>query len=241
MVSFTFSEDRQKQLSGQGLHPDGGHPLSLNWWMFLAIAKACQFKEPEWLTVMTDAHLLWAHLQSQMAQGQWTRRDRTQNLNWLELRVVHLALHRFQQSVSGKHILVLMDNMATKSHNNRQGGTRSRSLMQEAKRLGLLVERHLLSIMAEHISGVMNVQTDWLSRASIDHMEWHLHPSLFQDLTDHFGLPVVDLFATPDNAQLTRFVYARFPAPGGKGADISAVRDLQEYSMPFLLFPLFQG
>lgn len=58
--------------------------------------------------------------------------------------------------------------------------------MQEAERLCLWAETHILSIRAEHILGVENVQADWLSRAPIDHSEWHLHPSLFREMTEWF-------------------------------------------------------
>lgn len=63
-------------------------------------------------------------------------------------------------------VLILMDNIATKAHINHQGGTHSRSLMQEAEQLGLWVERHRPSLRAEHISGVKNVQADWLTTQS---------------------------------------------------------------------------
>ncbi|XP_013912125.1 PREDICTED: dystrophin-like, partial [Thamnophis sirtalis] len=58
--------------------------------------------------------------------------------------------------MANKHILVLTDNTATKAYINRQGGTHSRSLMQEAEQLGLWAERHLLSIRAEHNSEMAN-------------------------------------------------------------------------------------
>lgn len=64
------------------------------------------------------------------------------------------------------------------------GDTRSRALMQEVEGLCLWVEKHLISIIAEHISGVTNVQVDWLSRATVDHSEWHLHLTLFREITD---------------------------------------------------------
>lgn len=40
---------------------------------------------------------------------------------------------------------------------------------------------------------------DWLNQTAIDHAEWCLRPSLFRDLMDHYDIPVVDLFATPEN------------------------------------------
>lgn len=127
-------------------------------------------------------------------------------------------LHQFQGSVSDKHVLVLTDNITAKAHINRQEGTRSKSLILEAKRLGLWAERHLQSLTAEHISGASNVQAGWLSRTAIDHSEWCLHLSLFKDLIAHFGIPEVDMFANQQNAQLRLF--SRFPTLRAEGVDV---------------------
>uniref|UniRef100_A0A2D4Q1N3 Reverse transcriptase RNase H-like domain-containing protein n=1 Tax=Micrurus surinamensis TaxID=129470 RepID=A0A2D4Q1N3_MICSU len=93
-----------------------------------------------------------AHFQSQMVQGQWSQEALVNNINWLELRAIHLAFKWFQGKVSGHHVLILTDNVATKVHINCQGGTYSRALMWEAEQLGLWPEKHL-SIRVEHISG----------------------------------------------------------------------------------------
>lgn len=50
---------------------------------------------------------------------------------------MHLALRKFENSILGQHVLILMDNMPAKAHINHQGGIRSRTLMQEAQSLGL--------------------------------------------------------------------------------------------------------
>lgn len=97
--------------------------------------------------------------------------------------------------------------------------------MQEAKRLDLWVERHLLSIVAEYISRATNV-----------HTKWHLHPPLFWKLMDRFGLPVVDLFTTLANVQLLRF-YTRFPARA-EGVDALRSPWLPGVLYAFPLLPL---
>ncbi|XP_058021197.1 S1 RNA-binding domain-containing protein 1 isoform X2 [Ahaetulla prasina] len=130
----------------------------------------------------------------------------------------HIGIGMYQNHLSDKHVLVLTDNITAKAHVNRQGGTRSKSLMKEARILFLWVERNLLSLTAEHISGVSNVQADWLSRQVIDQAEWRLHPDLFNDLSRRFGTPLVDMFATRQNTQLPRF-FSRFPDPLAEGVD----------------------
>ncbi|XP_013907147.1 PREDICTED: uncharacterized protein LOC106537516 [Thamnophis sirtalis] len=177
---------------------------SLAWWRSKAVRKGCLFKEPERLVVTTDASLLgWgAHCQGHLAQGRWTQREAAHSINWLELRAARLALRKFASLVRGAHVLLMTDNVATKAHINRQGGTRSKALMLEAEALGRWAERHLASLSADHISGVSNREADWLSRQRIDHSEWRLHPDLFQQIVRRFGKPQVDLFATHSNTQL---------------------------------------
>lgn len=94
-----------------------------------------------------------------------------------------------------------MDNVSAKAHVNEKGGTRSRLLMLEAERLFSWAECHILSIKANYISHVDNICVDWLSRRQIDSAEWQLHPLLFREITLGF-----DLFASPLNSQLPRFV-----------------------------------
>lgn len=51
--------------------------------------------------------------------------EQKNSINWLELQAVHLALRHFWDAVTGQHVLILMDNVATKAYINREGGTRS--------------------------------------------------------------------------------------------------------------------
>lgn len=136
-------------------------------------------------------------------------RELANDINWLELRAIRMALLHFQHLVEGHHIRILTDNVTAKAHINREGGTRSRSLMEESARL---------FTWAEHISGTTNLRADWLSRQMIDQAEWRLHPSLFRALSIKFGCLIVDCFASQDNAQLPRF-FTRFPCPAAKDVD----------------------
>lgn len=198
---------------------------SLNWWRSPAIAKGCQFHEPQRLVVTTDASLsAWgAHFQSTVAQGRWSASERQWNINYLELWAVFIALRAFWPFFVSSHVLVLTDNVATKAHVNRQGGTRSRTLLLEAKKLGLWTEHHLVSLQVEHILGVSNVRVDWLSQQQIDHAERHLNPTLFKDITLQFGIPEVNLFATHINAQLPHFV-SLFPTPQAEAVDALRIK-----------------
>lgn len=62
------------------------------------------------------------------------------------------------------------------------------------------------------------MQADWLSRERLDPAEWRLHPDNFRDIVLRFGRPLVDLFATPQNAHLPGF-YTRFQCTGAEGCN----------------------
>lgn len=115
------------------------------------------------------------------------------------------------------HVLIHTD-VTAKDHVNRQGRTRSKTLMQEALHIGRWAEAHLSSLHADHITGKENLQADFLSRTMVKPSEWQLHPDLFQDICHRFGQPQVDLFASPANAQLPRF-FTRYPSPGAENMD----------------------
>ncbi|XP_060542717.1 ligand-dependent nuclear receptor corepressor-like protein isoform X6 [Pantherophis guttatus] len=184
---------------------------SLHWWTSLALFRGSSFREPQRLQLTTDASLSgWgAHLLHQMAQGRWTSQEAHLSINLLELRDIRLALLHFQDLVEGRHILVLTDNTTAKAHVNRLGGTRSRSLMDEAHLLGVWAEEHLASITADYILGSDNIQADSLSRSQVDQGEWSISQDLFQDIVSRFGCPVLDLFASRTNHRLPRY-FSRF-------------------------------
>lgn len=83
---------------------------------------------------------------------------------WLELWAVHLVLQAFQHTLHQRYALVQTDSMTARAHINRQGGTRSHSLLLEATPLMTLAEKTLASLKVEYLKGVTNQETDWLSR-----------------------------------------------------------------------------
>ncbi|XP_039200074.1 uncharacterized protein LOC120308279 [Crotalus tigris] len=219
------------------------HILSfLLWWTSSALNRGSLFKEPPRLKLTTDASLFsWgAHLQTHMTQGRWSQSDLTHNINWLELRAIHLALRHFSEIVVGKYVLIMTDNVAAKAHVNRQGGTQSWSLMLEALDLGLWAESKLKSICAEHISGEANQQADSLSRVTVNHSEWRLDPALFLEISRWFGQPQVDLFASEANSHLPRY-FTRFLSLGVEGTDALCSRWPKELLYAFPPLPLIQA
>lgn len=90
-------------------------------------------------------------------------------------------------------------------------------------------ERGNRSLPAEHISGASKTHADWLSRTLIDLVEWQFYPHLFHQIVTWFGLPQIDLFASPKNAQVPRF-FTRFWTPGAAGPAICISSDASDPS-----------
>ncbi|XP_061442163.1 uncharacterized protein LOC133365007 [Rhineura floridana] len=186
--------------------------LSFRWWTRVQhLTQGTPFREPHRTVITTDASLLgWgAHCNSQFVQGVWNTAEQTQNINWLELKAVHLALLHFQSLFHLDHAVIRTDNTCAKSHLNRQGGTRSRPLQSLASIIFDWAEQHLQSLKAEHLRGIWNFTADWLSRQQVFPGEWKLHPTVFHLLQRRFGPFSVDLFASSRNCQLPRY-FARY-------------------------------
>lgn len=96
------------------------------------------------------------------------------------------------------------DNITARAHINHQGVSKSLRLHKEAWRFLCWAELHLASLRAEHIKGVSNIQGDWLSRETIDPVDWSLKVGVS---ADHrlFWTPLDGPFPTHLNSQVPRF------------------------------------
>ena len=157
--------------------------------------------------ITTDASLTgWgATHEGRAAQGVWDSNLRSTHINYLELMAVLLALQHFRTFIQGCHVLVRTDNTTTMCYINKQGGLRSRSLHALAQELTLWCDVHLRSIRASHVPGILNKGADLLSRGKCHYAEWSLHDAVATQLWDRFGQPLVDLFASEENAKCPRF------------------------------------
>ena len=70
-------------------------------------------------------------------------------------------------------------------------------------------------LSASHIAGEQNLWADALSRRGSSSVEWTLDRRVFSHLTDMFGLPQVDLFASVSNHRLDRFLTRSSVTPEG--------------------------
>ncbi len=183
--------------------------------------------------VYTDASAKgWgATFNGHAVSGVWTGPQLHWHINCLELLAVHLALNRLKRRSRGEHVLVRTDNTATVAYINRQGGLRSRRMSQLARHLLLWSRKHLRSLRAIHIPGLLNRTADELSRAALPG-EWRLHPQTVQLIWRRFGLAQVDLFASLETSHCQLFYSLTDGTLGTDALAHSWPRGLRKYAFP---------
>ena len=112
-----------------------------------------------------------------------------------------MLLH-LQQYLRGKVVKVECDNSSAVTYINKQGGTRSWTLCQEAMTLYEWAFNHQVMLQAVHRPGVNNELADYLSRNRPDPTEWSLSKRACRMLFQRWGTPQVDLFASSSNHKL---------------------------------------
>ena len=130
--------------------------------------------------------------------------------------------------------MVTTDNSTVVSYINKQGGTRSPTLLRLTVDLFLWLEAQNITVRARHIPGCLNVIADHLSRPNQPiPTEWSLHPEIVERIFRVWGTPEVGMFATLSNSQLPRFM-SPIPEPRALAVDALS-QDWQGRSM--YMFP----
>eukprot|EP00079_Xenopus_tropicalis_P039255 XP_017953026.1 PREDICTED: uncharacterized protein LOC108648890 [Xenopus tropicalis] len=108
--------------------------------------------------------------------------------------------------------------LSEEAYVQRQGGTRSPSLMKEISPIMAWAEQNLAGLTALHVPGVQNIQADFLSRNMLDPNEWSLNPAAFRLIAQKFGNPEIDLMASSQNHKCQKF-FSRSPCRDSVGVD----------------------
>ena len=117
-------------------------------------------------TILTDASTQgWGALMGDsQISGTWTRTDRKLHINWLELKAVVSALKHWAPVLQGHQVMISTDNSTVVSYINKQGGTRSPTLLRLTVELLLWLEAQNIIVRARHIPGCLNVIADTPTR-----------------------------------------------------------------------------
>ena len=154
-----------------------------------------------------------AVLDNQSMGGQWTQAEACHHINFLELLATVLALKCFSRHVPKVHVCIRSDNTTTVAYLNLLGRMQSLQCDRLTKEIWLCCMQRALWVSASHVPGKSNVLADKASRQFHDNTEWILCQDLFLSITQLWGKPDVDLFASRLNAQLPCYVSWK-PDPG---------------------------
>ena len=149
-------------------------------------------------------HMGWgAHMGDSQISGTWTRTDRRLHINCLELKAVVSALQHWAPLLQVHQVMIATDNSTVVSYINKQGVSRSPTLLRLTVKLLLWLEAQNIIVRARHIPGCLNVIADHLSCANQPIL---LHPEIVSRIFRFWGTPVVDIFATAPNSHLPWFI-----------------------------------
>lgn len=160
------------------------------------------------LEIFTDSSLSgWgAFCENQTFYGHWSEEERENNINYLELLAAFLGLKSFCNDQRNIDILLRIDNTTAISYINRMGGIQLVHLNSVARQIWDWCEHRNIFIFASYIKSKDNVEADKASRITNMDTEWDLNHSAFLRITETFGLPDIDLFATRINKKCNRYV-----------------------------------
>ena len=186
----------------------------IRWWIenIESSCKLINHKKPT-IVLFTDAssHGWGGHLNCEygkpiVASGVWSDSEATLHSNALELLAIHYSLKKLCASDNNVHIRIMSDNTTAIAYINNMGGIRSQICESIAKMIWDQARCQGNWISAAHVPGVENVLADQLSRKYDDEAEWKLNPNVFQMITNRWGLPDVDMFASRFNKQIMKYV-----------------------------------
>ena len=179
----------------------------VRWWRNTAnlLVGVSLAHRPSQYTMTTDASLYgWGgHLDShEGVQGLWTPQEKEMHINVLELLSVRKCMAQYLPILAGKVVLIRSDNTTTVAYINKQGGTRSHPMCAQALLLWQFCIDHQIDIRAVHAPGLTISLADMLSRRTVNHLEWSLHPQIAARVFRTLGQAQVDWFATSLNTKL---------------------------------------
>ena len=116
-------------------------------------------------------------------------------------------------NIQNTNLLIRTDNITSLSYINKQGETRSLSLITLAIDLWKYRLKHQIHLTAQHIPGVEKNIADRELRKLFYKNQWRMHTTAFQTLQQQFGFHDVDLFADRFTHLLPKYVSWK-PAPG---------------------------
>ena len=147
-------------------------------------------------------------------RGSWSGSICRAHIALWELQAIAMMLCRMAFYLSGKVVVIHLDNRNAQAHQCNQGGTVSPFLSRLACQILSLTDKHGITLIPANIPTHLNMEADYLSW---DQMlpEWHLLPQVAQEAFCLWGLPEVDLLASSHSTQCQHYYILESPLPLG--------------------------
>lgn len=206
------------------------------WWQQNILLSGNDIRNDKFqIEIFTDSSLTgWGSCcGNEKTHGFWSDSEKKLHINILELKAIFYGLKCFAGGLSNCSILVRCDNTTAISYVNRMGSIRFPNLSKVAKRIWQWCEHRNVWVFASYISSKNNVVADRESRRSSDETEWSLSQKAYQTITQGFGVPEVDLFASYINHKCDKYVSWRRD-PGSFAVDAFTLpwQNLNFYAFP---------
>ena len=207
----------------------------LLWWTRNVEAQNCPIivKNPDKILTSDASNKGWGGTcDSDKFGGRWNSEEMSQHINYLELLGAFFVMRSCEDKIVDRRILLLLDNTTAIAYINNMGGKKGQ-LNTLAKEIWewCLVRKIWLS--ASHLPGVDNVDADYESRHFNDRSEWSLNGNTFLKLTEIFGTPDIDLFASRLNTKCKCYVaWQRDPKAAFIDAFSRSWHDFYAYIFP---------
>ena len=197
------------------------HPLTLTpearaevQWVISLAMDQCQ--APIWPPCLEDTDLKVAsdasdkgwglYFEGRMESGSWGALAHL-HINVKETMTLLIFLRDFLPSIHRpvKSILWETDSTTALAYIAKEGGTHSLPLLEVAQEILLLAKKQQVSIIPVYVPSEENLHADFASRFK-NLPDLHLLPSVFRKICSRWGNPEIDLFASPQSAQVAQFM-----------------------------------
>lgn len=216
-VFYTKRLERQKYLALRRNRDDFDASMQnnevirsdLQWWRLNIPRASNPIRQGSYvLEIFSDASTSgWgAFCRGRRTHGFWEDSERAEHINCLELRAAFLALQFFAGSLNNCEILLRLDNTTAIAYINKGGSTRFSHLNVLARNFWRWCEARKIWVVASYIPSRENVEADRESRRAETEIEWELSDQAFLQISEAWGAPTIDLFASRSNAKCRKFV-----------------------------------
>ncbi|CAH2208009.1 jg1828 [Pararge aegeria aegeria] len=137
--------------------------------------------------------------------GTWTNYQLAWHANQKEMFAVYAAIVHQQPRLQNAQVLLQTDNRTVAAYINKEGGTKSVTILKQTRRLLSLLDKLNMHLIAQYFPGRYNAEVDALSRQKAS-PEWHLNTAATTVIFQMWGTPEIDLFASKSAHVVPRYV-----------------------------------